>query len=239
MWVRKGKRREMGLGAYPAVSLAKARQKAAECRNAVQDGRDPIAEKAKEAEPTFGECAERYVKSIAPEWRNVRHRRQWTQTLTDYCLFDSRQAGVGGWHRRHPQGATAYLASQERDGVQAPRQDRAGARLRQGQGLADWREPRAVARAPAEHPSEAAETAAGPLTGTALQDVPAFLLNIRAARAMAARALEFTVLTVTRTGEALGAKWSEIDIEAKIWAIPKERTKAGRGSFGATFRPRR
>ena len=87
MWVRKGKRREMGLGAYPAVSLAKARQKAAECRNAVQDGRDPIGEKAKEAEPTFGECAERYVESIAPEWRNVRHRRQWTQTLTDYCLL--------------------------------------------------------------------------------------------------------------------------------------------------------
>ena len=61
MWTRGGRRREMGLGAYPAVSLAKARQKALGCRNAVQDGRDPIAEKAKEVEPTFGECADRYI----------------------------------------------------------------------------------------------------------------------------------------------------------------------------------
>src|SRR6185312_3729073 len=55
MWTRDGKRREMGLGAYPVVTLAKARSKAAECRTAIEEGRDPIADKAKEAEPTFGE----------------------------------------------------------------------------------------------------------------------------------------------------------------------------------------
>ena len=75
----------MGLGAYPAVSLAKARLKALGCRNAVQDGRDPIAEKAKEVEPTFGECADRYIESIKSEWRNAKHEYQWNQTLTAYC----------------------------------------------------------------------------------------------------------------------------------------------------------
>ena len=97
MWTRDGRRREMGLGAYPAVSLAKARQKALGCRNAVQDGRDPIAEKAKEAEPTFGECADRYIESIKSEWRNAKHEYQWNQTLTAYCgaIREKRVSEVG------------------------------------------------------------------------------------------------------------------------------------------------
>ncbi|WP_352452065.1 Arm DNA-binding domain-containing protein [Mesorhizobium sp. M0106] len=69
MWARDGKRREMGLGAYPVVTLAKARAKATECRSAVEEGRDPIAEKAKEAEPTFGDCADKYIATIKSEWR--------------------------------------------------------------------------------------------------------------------------------------------------------------------------
>ncbi len=67
MWVREGRRREMGLGSYPAVPLALARKRAGEHRTAVAEGRDPIAEKAKEAEPTFGECADSYIKSIKSE----------------------------------------------------------------------------------------------------------------------------------------------------------------------------
>lgn len=76
MWTKAGKRREMGLGAYPVVTLAKARAKAVDCRTAVEEGRDPIAEKAKEAEPTFGECADRYIASVRSEWRNAKHEYQ-------------------------------------------------------------------------------------------------------------------------------------------------------------------
>src|SRR5262245_33433416 len=61
IWKRDGKRREMGLGAYPAIKLAKARKLAAGCREAVAEGRDPIAERQKEAEPTFGECADKFL----------------------------------------------------------------------------------------------------------------------------------------------------------------------------------
>ncbi len=86
MWTVDGKRREMGMGSYPAVSLSKARAKANDCREAVAEGRDPIAEKAKEAEPTFGECAEKFIESIKAEWRNDKHEYQWRQTLGDsYC----------------------------------------------------------------------------------------------------------------------------------------------------------
>ena len=87
MWVPPGgKRKEMGLGAYPTVTLAKARAKASDCRQAVSEGRDPIAEKKREAEPTFGECADRLFDSIKSEWRNAKHRQQWATTLGDgYC----------------------------------------------------------------------------------------------------------------------------------------------------------
>ena len=85
MWVRRGKRREMGLGGYPVVTLATARSKAGTCRTAISEGRDPIAERLREAEPTFGECADQYIASIKSEWRNAKHEYQWYQTLTAYC----------------------------------------------------------------------------------------------------------------------------------------------------------
>lgn len=82
MWSRDGKRREMGQGAYPVVTLAKARAKAGDCRLGVEEGRDPIAEKSKEAEATFAECADRYIETIKLEWRNAKHEYQWSQTLS-------------------------------------------------------------------------------------------------------------------------------------------------------------
>jgi len=85
MWARDGKRREMGMGAFPAVSLAKARTRAADFRTAVAEGRDPIADRDKEAEPTFGEAAERFLASMEKGWRNEKHRAQWKMTLETYC----------------------------------------------------------------------------------------------------------------------------------------------------------
>src|SRR4051794_18982660 len=70
MWTPPGgKRKEMGLGAYPAVTLAKARAKTADCRVAVSEGRDPLVEKKREAEPAFGQCADMFIESIKSEWR--------------------------------------------------------------------------------------------------------------------------------------------------------------------------
>ena len=85
MWVRDAKRREMGLGPYPSVSLAVARQKAGECRLAVAVGGDPIAERDREEVPTFGECCEKFLASMEKSWRNERHRWQWRMTLAEYA----------------------------------------------------------------------------------------------------------------------------------------------------------
>jgi hypothetical protein len=85
MWVRDGKRREMGMGGFPSVSLARARSQAASNRELVATGRDPIAERAKEAEPTFGECADLFLSSMEHAWRNDKHRAQWRMTLSEYC----------------------------------------------------------------------------------------------------------------------------------------------------------
>jgi hypothetical protein len=81
-WAREGKRREMGLGAYRDVSLAEAREKATLCRKTVEQGRDPIADKKKEAEPIFSECVDKFLASMESQWRNVKHRAQWRATLT-------------------------------------------------------------------------------------------------------------------------------------------------------------
>ena len=77
MWVRNGKRTEMGLGSYPAVSLASVRSKADEYRSTVAVGGDPKAKRDKEAEPTFGECADKNISSIKAEWRSAKHAYQW------------------------------------------------------------------------------------------------------------------------------------------------------------------
>jgi integrase len=60
------------------------------------------------------------------------------------------------------------------------------------------------------------------------QDVPDFMARLRARQTVAARALEFLILTAVRTGEVLGSCWDEIDFEAKVWTIPAHRMKAGR-----------
>ncbi len=85
LWVSGGKRREMGLGPYPSVTLQRARKKAADCRAIVAEGGDPIAQRAREAEPSFGDCADAFLASMETSWRNEKHRHQWRMTLAVYC----------------------------------------------------------------------------------------------------------------------------------------------------------
>ena len=97
IWKQSGKRYEMGLGAYPALRLAKARTLAAEHQQTVADGRNPIAERKKEAEPTFGDCADKFLASMEGQWRNEKHRAQWRMTLNEYAkpLGPKRVSDIG------------------------------------------------------------------------------------------------------------------------------------------------
>ena len=89
-WIQRvtihGKRRDIGLGAYPVVSLAKARRRAFENRVTIADGRDPLAEKRRTAIPTFRQAAEQTIEANKPRWRNVRHTAAWWQTLERYVM---------------------------------------------------------------------------------------------------------------------------------------------------------
>ena len=228
MWVKDGKRREMGIGPYPVVTLAKARGKAADCRAAIEEGRDPIAEKAKEAEPTFGECADRFIESIKAEWRNDKHEYQWRQTLGDsYCqsLRSKRVSQITTddvlkvlspvWTDKNE------TASRLRGRIERVLEFAKVKGWREGENPAAWRGNLRNLLPKRQRLQRGRQPA------MAYGDVPAFMVRLRVSEAMAARALEFTILTGARSGETLGATWQEIDFERKVWTVPAERMKGG------------
>ena len=228
MWDRDKKRREIGLGSYPAVPLAAARKVAARYREIVAEGGDPQAERDREAEPIFAEVVETYLAAMEGQWSNAKHRYQWRQTLTDYCTAIQNkpvsQVGLPEvlqvlqpiWTEK-PETASRLRGRIERVLNYAKVKG-----WRQGENPALWRanlenvlpKPRKLTR--------------GHLPAMPYRDVPAFMERLSGHEALAARALELLILTVCRSGEVLGARWQEIDLQARVWAIPAARMKAGR-----------
>ena len=230
-----GKLREAGLGSANkgGLSLKAARDKAAEGRALVANGVDPIAHWSKpeaEAVPTFGAMADSYIESHKGGWRNEKHAAQWTMTLTTYCEAirklpvdridtDAVLSVLKPLWSRAPE-----TASRLRGRIEAVL-DAAKAKGHIGRNEANpahWRghldkllpKPKKLAR--------------GHHAAMPYADVPAFLAETRRREATAARALEFCILTATRSSETLHARWSEIDLDAKIWTLPADRMKAGR-----------
>ena len=228
MWTKDGKRREMGMGAYPSVTLAKARTLASGYREAVASGRDPIADKAKTEEPTFGECADQFLSSMEGQWRNEKHRAQWKFTLEEYCKAMrprkvSTISTVDVLSALHPiwevKNETAYRLRGRIERVL----DFAKVKgWRDGENPAVWRG-HLKNVLPARQ-----KLARGHHAAMAFDAVPAFMERLRGSDAMAARCLEFLILTAARSGEARDAEWSEIDMAAKVWTVPASRMKAGR-----------
>jgi integrase len=234
-----GRLREMGLGPTHTVSLAEARQKALECRKLRLDGRDPIeTRKAARAQArldaakamTFKGCAERYIASHKAGWCNPKHAAQWPSTLSTYVypIFGSlpvQAVDVGLVMKALEPIWTAKpeTASRVRGRVESVLDWAISRGYRQGENPARWRGhlenllPKKSKVRRVEH------HAALPY-----REVAAFLAELRQQEGVAARALEFAILTAARTGEVIGAKWSEIDFEAGLWGVPAERMKGGR-----------
>lgn len=230
-----GRDRELGFGPCGAredgrsISLLQARERAAHVRALVRAGRDPMAEDvAERVAPTFGEAADAFVASIGKQWRNPKHRAQWTMTLTAYAkpIRDMQvdridTAAVLGvltplWQAK-PETASRLRGRIERvlDAAKARGE-------RQGENPARWRG-HLDHLLPARQRLTRGHHAAMPY-----DDVPAFLAALREREAVAALALEFLILTAARSGEVLGAQWDEVDIAAKVWTVPATRMKAGR-----------
>ena len=227
-YARAGKERDMGLGAVRDVSLARAREKAKVFRETLADGLDPADIRTPNAVPTFGEAADAYLAAMEGSWRNEKHRAQWRSTLDAYCspLRDLKvdrieTADVLGvlkpiWQDK------AETAARVRGRIEAILDAATAHGQRKGDNPARWRG-HLQKLLPARKTLTRGHHAALPFP-----EAPAFLADLREREAMAARALEFVILTAARTGEAIGATWREIDLDAALWTVPAARMKAGK-----------
>jgi integrase len=219
----------MGLGGVSAVPLAKAREFASGARAILADGRSPIEARRKEKpKPTFGEVADDLIASMSGEWRNEKHRAQWAMTLREYAKpLRPMPVDVIGtedvlkvlkpiWTTK------AETASRLRGRIERVLDAAKALGHRSGENPAAWRG-NLKNLLPAARKLSRGHHAAMPYV-----EVPAFVAKLRERDALAARALEFTILTAARSGETLGAIWAEIDLEAKVWTVPKSRMKGGR-----------
>lgn len=234
-----GKTREMGLGPVHTISLADARTKAAACRKLLHESKDPIEErkttnlarKLEEAKTmTFKACATAYVESHRAGWKNEKHGDQWENTLETYAYPHIGALAVAAvdtglvmkcldsiW-RTKPETASRLRGRIERVLDWATvRGYRTGDNPARWSGHLDTLLPARSKVAKVEH------HAALPYG-----EIGSFMKALRGLEGIGAKALEFTILTATRTGEVIGAKWVEIDEAEKIWTVPAERMKAGK-----------
>lgn len=227
-----GKRTELGLGALPPISLAQARDAVVTSKAMLRDGIDPKAARRQVAssdQPSFGVVANELIDGIEAGWRNPKHRQQWRNTLKTYAatIWSKDVAEIDAndlvkvlkpiWLTK-PETASRVRGQIERV------LDAAKVRgLRSGDNPARWRGNLSLLLPAGKSKSASKHHAAMPFT-----DVPAFMARLKTRPAAAARALELTILTAARTGETLGATWSEFDLNARLWTVPAERMKAGK-----------
>jgi len=224
-----GKLKEMGLGGLSGVTLAKARQKAADARELVADRINPIeARKAASDVPTFGRMADELVALVAKQSRNDKHVAGWRLTLTTHAAL-IRDKRVSEITTEDVLAVLTPLAADRPETASRLRGriervlDAAKAKgYRSGENPARWRG-HLVHFLPKRQMLSRGHHAALPFA-----DVPAFVANIAERDAMAALALEFLILTAARSNEVIGARWEEVDLEAKVWTVPASRMKAGR-----------
>lgn len=233
------KRRDMGLGGYPAVTLAGACKAAREARDKVREGIDPIEQaragrttrKASQAaEQTFRQCAESYMKTHRAGWKSAKHAQQWANSLEQHAYPIIGELLVHDVSLPHvmrvlePIWTTTNETAVRVRGRMELVLDWAAARgYRSKENPARWRGYLDKLLPKPSKVNNAAHHRALPATG-----MGAFMVKLRAAEGMGARALEFAILTAARSGEVRGATWAEIDREARAWIVPAARMKAGK-----------
>ena len=231
-----GRVREMGLGSLDTFSLAEARERAREGRKLLADGNDPIEvrkavrmqQRLDEAKAiTFADFAKSFIATRQSGWRNSKHAAQWPSTLKTYVypIFGALpvQAIDTGlvikalepiWQTK------PETAGRVRGRIESILDGAAARGYRQGENPARWKGhlenllPKKSKVRRVEH------HAALPYV-----ELPAFMAELREQDGIAARALEFAILTAARTGEVIGARWSEINLAERLWTIPAERMK--------------
>ena len=229
-----GKRRNLGLGGYPTVSLAEARKAALVNARMIREGRDPLAEKReatvarrRPATPTFAEAGEIVIEMRRPSWSNAKHAAQWASTLSTYA-----------YPKIGPKPVTEITTADILD-VLSPiwtaKPETASRVLQRMETVLDW----AVAQGyRTDNPATRSITKVLPKAPRTkrhhpalhYREVPGALNKIRESTAddVTKLAFEFLVLTAARSGEVRLATWSEINMSERKWTVPAERMKARR-----------
>ena len=224
--VIRGKRRELGLGRFPDVSLAKARALAALNRATVAEGGDPLANKRRENAPRFHNAAETVHEANRPRWRSAKHADNWLATLNRHAFPTLGHMTVDAITRTDVLDVLTPIWTSRPETARRVRQ-----RIRT---VMQW----AVAHGYADH-NPAGELIDGALPAMPkvkahhralpyLEVPPALELIAQCRSSLAARScLRFLVLTAVRSGTARGALWAEVDTKAREWRIPGSRMKSG------------
>ena len=241
IFTRNGKTREMGLGPFPDVTLEDARAKALEARRALLAGEDPIKKRQAEKDSrrldaakriTFDKAAEAFIESHRAGWKNAKHVSQWQNTLRDYA------SPVFGTLPVAAIDTSLVMQALERDKLWTTKPETASRVRGRIESVLDWATTRG--HRTGENPARwkghldnllPARTKVKKVKHHAAlpyQDAPAFMAKLRDQDGIAARALEFTILTASRTGEVIAARWEEIDFAEKVWTVPTDRMKAKR-----------
>jgi integrase len=219
----------MGLGSAATVTLAQAREAAGEARLQLAQGHDPLATKIiAQKIPTFGEMADEVIAVLAPAWRNPKHRDQWVMTLETYCapIRALRVDAVTTEHvctiLRPLWSKVPETASRLRGRIEKVLDAAKAKGHRQGENPARW-------RGHLDHLLPARrKLTRGHHKALPYDQVPKFVRRLDDLGSISAVCLEFVILTAARSGEAMGARWEEIDLETGTWIVPAKRMKAGR-----------
>ncbi|MDE1142917.1 MAG: tyrosine-type recombinase/integrase [Paraburkholderia tropica] len=235
-YMRNGKPRGMGLGPVHTIGLAEARVLALDCRRQLLAGTDPLdarnAERAAKRvaesnDVTFQHCAEKYIEAHRAGWKNAKHADQWANTLATYAypVFDSRPVST----------IDTALVMRVLEPIWTTKTETASRLRGRIESVLDWATVRGYRSG--ENParlkghldtllpkrSRVQKVEHHPALPYA--DLPEFIKTLRLEPGVAAFALEFLILTATRTNEVIGATWQEFDLDEGIWTIPAERMK--------------
>tara|TARA_R110002074_G_scaffold55104_2_gene137032 strand:- start:160 stop:1374 length:1215 start_codon:yes stop_codon:yes gene_type:complete len=234
-WVQRividGKRREIGLGSYPVVMLATARNKALENKRSVYDGRDPLAEKRKaKLEDDFASVVEMYLETKLSEFRSEKHRKQWRSTIDTYAVPVIGHLSVANidvhdilrvlkpiWTDK------TETANRLKGRIEKVLSWATVAELRRGDNPARWK-----GNLSEVLPKPSKISTVRHFPALAQSDTPRWWANLSKRNGRSISALRFAALTVSRSGEVRGMTWDEVDFEAGHWTIPAKRMKARR-----------
>lgn len=245
-------RREMGLGTLKKLSVSEAREEVARYAALVREGEDPITHRNKElaaraqdraSRATFAEVAAQCIAAMRPEWKNPKHAQQWSNTLEAYVLPFIGYRPVNEITREDVLrlleaptelpgdppvkgtlwGVKTETASRVRGRIERVMAYAKARGMFEGENPAAWRGGLDSLLA---KPTKVKTVRHQPALPYA--KMPEFMAALRAEEGTAARILEFAILTAARSGEARGARWSEIDLDKAEWCVPAHRMKAGR-----------